>query len=215
MWRARPIFISSTFADMQAERDYLRTHVFPELEERLRARRHSLEWVDLRVGVSTASQRDEQVRELHVLKVCLDEVRRCRPFLIILLRLGAARRSAAAEEARQGFSADVSGRSVTDLEIEFGVLSNPEQQPRSFFYFREPLPYAEMPVEIAALYSEDYAADAAQAERKERLATLKHRIEKAARPDGAISSSVGQRTPTGDRARRFRPHRAGGYLVRA
>lgn len=79
VWQSRPVFISSTFADMQAEREYLRTRVFPELEERLRARRHNLEWVDLRVGVATASQDDEHVRELHVLKVCLDEVRRCRP----------------------------------------------------------------------------------------------------------------------------------------
>ena len=72
MWRARPVFVSSTFLDMQAERDYLRTRVFPELEERLRARRQHLEWVDLRLGVATAAQRDEGVRELHVLKVCLD-----------------------------------------------------------------------------------------------------------------------------------------------
>jgi tetratricopeptide (TPR) repeat protein len=182
MWQSRPVFISSTFADMQAERDYLRTRVFPELEERLAARRHNLEWVDLRLGVATASQRDEHVRELHVLKVCLDEVRRCRPFLIVLLgdRYGwvppEERIKAAAEEAREGFSADVAGRSVTDLEIEFGVLSDPDQQPRSFFYFREPLPYTQMPAEIAALYCEDYAADPAKADSKTRLAALKRRI---------------------------------------
>jgi Domain of unknown function (DUF4062) len=56
MWRARPVFISSTFQDMQAERDHLRNYVFPELEERLRQQRHYLEWVDLRVGVATAAQ---------------------------------------------------------------------------------------------------------------------------------------------------------------
>src|SRR5215831_21032927 len=109
MWKARPIFISSTFVDMQAERDYLRTRVFPELEERLRARRHHLEWVDLRVGIATAAQRDDEAaRELHVLKVCLAEVARCRPFLIVLLgdRYGwvppPERIAAATEEARAG-----------------------------------------------------------------------------------------------------------------
>jgi hypothetical protein len=56
MWRARPVFISSTFQDMQAERDYLRTRVFSELEKRLRARRHHLEWVDLRIRVATAAE---------------------------------------------------------------------------------------------------------------------------------------------------------------
>src|SRR5829696_7722081 len=85
IWRARPIFVSSTFQDMQAERDHLRTHVFPELEERLRARRAHLEWVDLRAGIVTASQSAEHAREREVLKVCLSEVRRCRPFLIVLL----------------------------------------------------------------------------------------------------------------------------------
>ena len=76
MWRARPVFISSTFADMQAERDHLRDFVFPELEERLRQRRCNLEWVDLRLGVATLSLGEGEARELQVLKVCLAEVRR-------------------------------------------------------------------------------------------------------------------------------------------
>ena len=181
MWSARPIFISSTFLDMQAERDYLRTRVFPELEERLRARRHHLEWVDLRVGVATASQRDEHLRELHVLKVCLAEVARCRPFLIVLVgdRYGwvpaPERIEAAAQEA--GFATDVAGRSVTDLEIDFGVLADREQQPHSIFYFRDPLPYRDMPAAIAALYSDAFDAGDAAADRTRRLATLKRRIE--------------------------------------
>ena len=180
MWRARPVFTSSTFVDMQAERDHLRNFVFPELEERLRARRHHLEWVDLRLGIATASDSDEAVRELKVLKVCLAEVRRCRPFLIVLLgdRYGWVPpedriRAAAAEE---GFTADVVGRSVTDLEIDYGVLSEPAQQSRSIFYFREPLPYAEMPGEVAALYSDDHDTAAGAADRSHRLAVLKQRI---------------------------------------
>jgi tetratricopeptide (TPR) repeat protein len=181
MWTARPVFISSTFLDMQAERDYLRTRVFPALEERLRARRHNLEWVDLRVGVATAGVRDANTRELHILKVCLAEVKRCRPFLIVLLgdRYGWAPpedrvRAAAAEE---GFAADIAGRSLTDLEIDFGILSNPEQQSRSIFYFRDPLPYRDMPPQLAALFSNDYEPDSGAADRVRRLATLKQRIE--------------------------------------
>jgi hypothetical protein len=33
-WRTFSIFISSTFADMQAERDYLKHIVFPKLAEK-------------------------------------------------------------------------------------------------------------------------------------------------------------------------------------
>ncbi len=38
-WQTRPVFVSSTFRDMQSERDWLRERVFSELEERLRQRR--------------------------------------------------------------------------------------------------------------------------------------------------------------------------------
>jgi hypothetical protein len=52
-WRTRPVFVSSTFTDFQSERDLLQTRVFPELAERLRAHRHDLEPVDLRLGIET------------------------------------------------------------------------------------------------------------------------------------------------------------------
>jgi hypothetical protein len=184
MWRARPIFISSTFLDMQAERDHLRTHVFPALEERLRERRHFAVWVDLRVGVAAEAEADEGAREIQVLKVCLGEVKRCRPFLIVLLgdRYGwipPPDRTEAMEAAAagEGFTGSIGGRSLTHLEIDFGVLSNPEQVQRTLFYFREPLPYAQMPEEFAARYSDTYATDAAAAERARSLAALKQRIE--------------------------------------
>jgi tetratricopeptide (TPR) repeat protein len=180
-WETRAVFLSSTFADMQAERDHLRNHVFPELEERLRARRQHLEWVDLRLGVATAGIEDAEKRELHVLKVCLAEVRRCRPFLIVLLgeRYGwvPPEQRIAAAASEEGFSADVVGRSVTDLEIRFGVLANREQQPRSFFYFRDPLPCGEMPAAVAEQYSEEFATDPSAADRAKQLAELKRDIE--------------------------------------
>jgi hypothetical protein len=80
-------------------------------------RRHHLEWIDLRQGVESGAASTEEERELLVLKVCLDEIKRSRPFLIVLLgdRYGwvppADRMDAAADEA--GFSAEVHGRSVT------------------------------------------------------------------------------------------------------
>jgi hypothetical protein len=68
-WRARAVFLSSTFADMHAERDYLRLHTCPELEERLRDRCHDREVIDLRQGVETAGEQDEAQREIHQLLV--------------------------------------------------------------------------------------------------------------------------------------------------
>lgn len=161
---------------MHAERDYLRTHVFPELEERLRARRHYLNWVDLRLGVATDSEVAEGDREAQVLKHCLTEVQRCRPFLIVLLgdRYGWIPPADRIELA--GLVQNAVGRSVTDLEIELGVLSDPGQQTRTLFYFRQPLPYAEMPAQTAALYSDSFSTDANAQDGVRGLALLKQRI---------------------------------------
>lgn len=180
-WKSRPIFISSTFRDMHVERDRLRQHVFPRLEEELLKRRHHLEWIDLRQGVDSGAASTEEERELLVLKVCLDEIKRSRPFLIVLLgdRYGwvppADRMDAAVDEA--GFSAEVHGRSVTALEIEFGILKeSPDQQHRCFFYVRDPLPYDEMPPEVRATYSEQFADDDLAAARWSALEELKKRL---------------------------------------
>jgi nephrocystin-3 len=52
-WSTVRIFISSTFRDMHAERDYLVRVVFPELQERCAEWRLHLVDADLRWGVTT------------------------------------------------------------------------------------------------------------------------------------------------------------------
>ena len=131
-------------------------------------------------GVETVSTEEEHAKELLVLKVCLAEVERSRPFLIGLIgdRYGWVppedRMAAAAQEA--GFNQSVAGRSVTDLEIDFGVLSNSDQQPRCFFYFRAPLPYDQMPPTVAAEYSEQHRSNVDTPQAVEKLIRLKQRI---------------------------------------
>jgi hypothetical protein len=84
-WKTIPLFISSTFRDMHAERDQLNRVVFPPLEERLKGPRCRLEPIDLRVGVETDSTKTERERELQILKVCLAKIERSLPFLLVLL----------------------------------------------------------------------------------------------------------------------------------
>jgi tetratricopeptide (TPR) repeat protein len=182
-WRTFPIFISSTFADMQAERDHLKHVVFPKVEEELQKRRIKLEIVDLRWGVDTTTMTQEEDREANVLKVCLDEIRRCRPFFIGLLGdrygwvppLERMKTALAAEE----HIVPKEGKSVTDLEIEFGVLASQEQLVRSVFYFREPLPYNKFSKKKAAMFSDEYnneLTDIEKTERKTALENLKTNI---------------------------------------
>ena len=74
------VFISSTFRDMQAERDYLVKFIFPQLRKLCESRGVTWGEVDLRWGVT-----DEQAAEGKVLPICLEEIKRCRPYFIGLL----------------------------------------------------------------------------------------------------------------------------------
>ena len=154
--------------------------VFPAIEERLKARRHHLEPIDLRWGVETRSVAEDQAKELLILKVCLTEIKRSRPFIIGLLgdRYGwvppEGRIRTAAQEI--GFDTDPAGKSVTALEVEFGVLADPQQRRRCHFYCRQPLPYQEMPPAMAALYSDRQASWPGADQSGARLDALKARL---------------------------------------
>jgi len=181
-WRTFSIFISSTFADMQAERDYLKIYVFPKVAEELRKKRISLEIVDLRWGVDTVSVNEEE-REATVLKVCLDEIRRCKPFFIGLLgdRYGwvPSEERMLAASTGQKLVLPAKNKSVTALEMEFGVLASTEQLTRSVFYLRERLPYDDFTNEKAAQYCDDFDPKLSAIEKRERntgLIALKEAI---------------------------------------
>ncbi|KOU59346.1 hypothetical protein ADK57_33880 [Streptomyces sp. MMG1533] len=124
--QTRPLFVSSTFDDFHSERDLLTSIVFPELAERLGRRWYDFEPVDLRLGVDTMVHADEAAKSRLVMQVCLQEVARSRPFVLGMIgdRYGwvvpdeLARM--AAEES--GFEGPTAGRSMTDLELQFGVL---------------------------------------------------------------------------------------------
>jgi hypothetical protein len=154
--------------------------VLPALEERLRERKCRLEPIDLRIGVETRAAESEQKREERILKVCLDEIDRNRPFLLVLLgdRYGwvpdAERLQT--EVGQAGFETETAGRSVTSLEIEYGLmLKSPEQRRRSILLLRKPLPYAEMGVK-AAVYSEAWGESADAAKRVQKLDEFKLRL---------------------------------------
>ena len=63
------IFISSTFQDMQAERDHLITKVFPRLQEEAAKRGVYVVPLDLRWGIT-----EEESKSGKVLQICLEEM---------------------------------------------------------------------------------------------------------------------------------------------
>ena len=134
--RSVRVFISSTFQDMQEERDILVKTIFPKLRKICMDRGVGFTEVDLRWGVT-----QEQAERGEVLPICLAEIENCRPFFIGLLgeRYGWIPDNipeALIEE--QPWLAEHRHKSVTELEIVHGVLNNPDMAGHAFFYFREP-----------------------------------------------------------------------------
>jgi nephrocystin-3 len=132
------VFISSTFQDMKQERDYLVKFIFPKLKNMCDTRGIIWSEVDLRWGVL-----DEQVAERNVLPICLEEIRRCRPYFIGILgeRYGWIPDSVPQEiiDKEPWLKEHLHNKkSVTELEILHGVLNNPEMAEHAFFYFRGP-----------------------------------------------------------------------------
>lgn len=66
------LFVSSTFLDFEKERNILIESVFPEIEKYCRENNFSFQAVDLRWGIS-----DEDSKNNQILKLCLNEIRRC------------------------------------------------------------------------------------------------------------------------------------------
>ncbi len=138
-WRTVRVFISSTFRDMQAERDHLVRFVFPRLRETLLRRRIHLVDVDLRWGVT----RDQDAFDL-----CMDEIDRCQPRFLCML----GGRYGWVPPAPPGQAA--ADRSITASEIHYAALDRLDQPAFRYFYFRDPAVTASIPMPRAADYRE-------------------------------------------------------------
>lgn len=130
------VFLSSTFRDMQEERNYLMANIFPLVRQRCHERDVVFTEIDLRWGIT-----EEAAQNGRTVELCLQEIGRCRalvlpPFFIgflgerygwvpALQDLGAYWNAHAgspyAERIRQALS---QGLSVTELEIRFGFLDS-------------------------------------------------------------------------------------------
>lgn len=130
------VFVSSTFRDMREEREELVKFVFPRLRRLCESRGVVWGEVDLRWGIT-----DEQKAEGRVLPICLEQIRRCRPYFIGLLGERYGSLPDALPEgllAKEPWLEDARGRSVTELEILHGVLNDPAMAAHAYFYLRDP-----------------------------------------------------------------------------
>lgn len=181
--RMKTVFISSTFRDMQAERDALAQIVLPDIAAEAAKHQDDIDFIDLRWGVDTTELESEDGAK-KVLSVCLDEIEHSRPYMIVLLgdRYGWVPEQELIRQAssEKGYSAEGDFKSVTALEIEFGALADGRQLDRCLFYRREGL-------DISGLSEADAAVYGAESEM--------HR-EKLKQLIGKIEARIGRKIPT-------------------
>ncbi len=189
--RVMRVFISSTFRDMQEERDELLKFTFPELRKICQERGVTWGEVDLRWGIT-----DELAAEGQVLPICLEEIARCRPYFIGILgeRYGYVMEEIDPQLCEQEpWLEGQKGHSITEMEILHGVLNNPDLAKHAFFYFRHPdfamsQPYGLRADFIEGPYPEEiekYGPDEVTRRvdfRRQKLAQLKERIRASGLP---------------------------------
>jgi tetratricopeptide (TPR) repeat protein len=135
------VFLSSTFRDMQFERDYLIKKIFPEIRQACRERLVEFTEIDLRWGVT-----EEEAKQGKVVQLCLEEIDNCRPYFLGFMgeRFGWVPKQKDLhhfDELKTLFPlvepSLKANKSVTEMEILHGVLENPKMTDHAFFYLRD------------------------------------------------------------------------------
>lgn len=165
----RRFFVSSTFRDFHAERDLL-SQVINDFREVARKHGEETAIVDLRWGLNNFGLSEKDVIS-KVLSVCLDEIHKSRPFMIIFLgdRFGwIPDRNLVTKEFAQKFDS-VANESVTSLEIKAGVEQI--ENPRCIICLRD-IPHDAIPENFRDVYLEDNPIS------REKLRELKERLKK-------------------------------------
>lgn len=147
-------FISSTFLDLQAERNHLVKKVFPELRKLAAERNVTFSEVDLRWGIT-----EEEASSKRVLDICLQEIDNSIPFFIGIIghRYGWCPTkedlSARSVECYEDLPRYIErGLSATEIEIQYGVLER-EETINAYFYIKneDDDSLSDQPEKLAAL----------------------------------------------------------------
>lgn len=140
-------FISSTFRDMDFERDCLNNIVAPKLQEFYLPYGYSVRFFDLRWGVTANDKEQVEEREKKILRTCFDAIDDCKPFFIALL----GHRYGWIPEKNIYLSSDIQPEiivkqigidtpSVTTMEIAYGIFEKHNYN-RSLVFIRDKSSY--------------------------------------------------------------------------
>lgn len=158
------IFVSSTFRDMDTERDALRNLVEPRLNEALSSYGIDVKLVDLRHTVETNKKLTTEQREQRVFQICMDEIESCSPYFIALIghrygwipdlkKMGISEKYEKLQ--REDFTNGKDKISVTSYELLCGLFRGNEINKRSLVYLRNDDSYGNVKPESRSDYFEN------------------------------------------------------------
>lgn len=147
------IFVSSTFSDMQAERDIIRQRVLPRLQRVASRYGEAVRIIDLRWGVNTTAMPEKQATE-KIMDVCFEQIDKCNGRMLCLLgnRYGWIPEYDF-NEINERYGLNLSSRvSATELEIQYGILQRSHPQ-KAMVLIRDEI--RALPEELESQYSDD------------------------------------------------------------
>ncbi len=142
------LFISSTFLDMEYEREYLQKHVFDRIGAACAERGINFIPLELRWGIDSSKGRE------HVLSTCIEQINESRPFFIGIIgdRYGSTYKELGGDSTANGdnnstlpphmshqypwLQKDIDDNlSITEIEMECGALRDSKR--KAFFYLKK------------------------------------------------------------------------------
>lgn len=168
----KSFFISSTFKDMQAERDVIHQNIFPYIRKKLKDYGEDIQELDLRWGVDTSLISEEENGH-YIIGSCIDAIDHCRPYMIVLVgdRYGWIPdfenvKSINDERVTKWYNEPIS---ITQMEILYGAFEQ-DNFARCIFCFRDNSFVDNMPENKRSIYQVE------STEHQEKLTKLKEKI---------------------------------------
>jgi hypothetical protein len=127
------VFLSSTFVDMAEERKFVVEKTLPELSGRCREAGLEMREIDLRWGITA-----DEIKTGALVELCLDAIERSSIFLAVIgYRYGTTINTFAPPLiSRWPWLEECRGKSLTEIEIEYGALRRENRTSQSRVYYK-------------------------------------------------------------------------------
>lgn len=179
------LFISSTFIDMDVERDIIKFEVIPALNQMFNKKGVDIQAIDLRYGVNTSGLSEEEASD-KVLNMCMQSVDRARPFFVGFVgnRYGSIPKPERWKDFYKQLNKeqkaklqDSIGMSITEMEILYsGLFFDEANDYHYLFFMRDDISENEIPERYRANFGKEDDNEMQLKIKREKLKALREKI---------------------------------------